>query len=105
MIRSEETEVRTATLIAICSFLWDSQDRNKVGKGLTDNRTSRVARHLCTAPFPQRGDVALPMLFSLEFGPARFFDNYQEQSLLSLGSDDTVTPWIWNHVYAYGHRH
>ena len=34
------------------------------------------------------------MLF-LEFGPARFFNSYQKQILLSLGSDDTVDmePW------------
>src|SRR6266852_3294008 len=33
--------------------------------------------------------------FFLEFGPARFFDNYQKQSFLSLGSDDTadLEPW------------
>jgi hypothetical protein len=35
------------------------------------------------------------MSFLLEFGPARFFDNYQKQSFLSLGSDDTadMEPW------------
>ena len=61
----EETKVRTAILISICSFLRDSQDCNKVGKGLTDNRTPPRYPH-------ERGDVAFPMLF-LAFGAARFF--------------------------------
>jgi hypothetical protein len=77
----------------ICSFLRDSQDRNKVGEGLTDNRTSRIA---CTALFHSEAMSHMRCYFFLiSVLPDSLITIKKAILLFLLGSDDTtdMEPW------------